>query len=203
VPDVFTLASTPPLLGEIDGTFSLPVGGGTITGTYTDVVLVDPFGITCSGCLDFAIQVSINPGSSGVIDRVFNGGLLVNSLPAATDVGYASGTGSIAPTLVNYGPAGEDMGFTVSMGPGASTDFLVIATDATSYKTDDVSAAVAASTGGILQLSGTIGASTANDVGMAGDFFVPVATTEPSTLWLTAAGLLGLMGMALLRKRQA
>jgi len=207
-PDLFNLASVPPLLGETTGSFSLSVGGGTITGTYVDAVLVDPLGITCAGCLDFALQIRVNSGSPGAIETVFNGGLKPGGIiPLATDVGYITDSGDVAPASVGYGPAGEDMNFNLAspLTAGESTDFLVIATDATSYNTVNVTLAQAASTGGILQLSGTNGTSTAGDVGMAGTFYAPAAlpTPEPSTLWLTAAGLLGLMGTVLLRNRLA
>jgi hypothetical protein len=206
-PDVFTLTSVPPLLGQINGSFSLSVGGGTITGTYVDAVLVDPLGVTCTGCLDFALQISVDSGSPGAIEQVFNGGLKAGGTPWATDVGYVTGSGDIAPSSVNYGPAGVDMRFNLALPltAGESTDFLVIATDATSYNTIDVTPSQALSTGGILQLSGTNGTGVAGDVGMPGNFFAPapLATPEPSTLWLTAAGLLGLMGTVLLRNRLA
>jgi hypothetical protein len=206
-PDVFNLASVPPLLGETTGSFSLSVGGGTITGTYVDAVLVDPLGITCAGCLDFALQIRVDSGSPGAIETVFNGGLKPSGIPVATDIGYVTGSGDIAPSSVNYGPAGEDMGFNLAspLTAGESTDFLVIATDATNYKSLVITPSQAASTGGILQLTGSIGTNSALDVGMAGTFYAPAAvpTPEPSTLWLTVAGLLGLMGTVLLRIRLA
>jgi hypothetical protein len=209
-PDVFTLSTMPPLLGETTGTFSLATGGGNITGTYTDAVLVDPFGVTCAGCLDFAIQVTVNSGSPGAIQTVFDSGLRPGGVtPAAVDVGYVQGTGNVAPSTVNYGPAGVDMGFNLAspLTAGESTDFLLIATSATIYNSINVSAAQAAAGGAIFQLTGSIGANTATDIGtpsMSGNFFAPAVTTpEPSTLLLTFVGLLGLMGIAFRHKRLA
>lgn len=193
-PDVFTLASTPPGLNEISGTFSMTVGTGTITGTYTDVVLVDPLGVTCSGCLDFAIKISVNSGSPGLIDDVFYGAWGGYT----TDVGYVTGSGGgFDPSSVSRGAAGVDMQFTLAsaMGAGDSTDFFVIATNATQYTT----AAIGSQQLGPLQLTGTVGSTTATDSMLPGNFFVPTGAPvvpEPSSLMLLGFGLVSLLGVA-------
>jgi hypothetical protein len=200
-PDVFTLSSTPTGLDEVTGSFSMSAGGGTITGTYTDVVLYDPFGVTCPTCLDFALKVSVNSGSPGELLDVFYGAWLNYS----TDVGYVPGSGGgDDPTSVTRGTAGEDMGFLLAspLTAGNSTDFFVIATNATAY-----SAINNTSGDSPLALTGSNAGSGATDVTIPGAYLVPtgppVATPEPSSLLLTLVGLLGLMGMASLGKRLA
>jgi hypothetical protein len=47
---VFSNPGNPPLLGNLNGTFNF--GGGLLTGSWEEVVLVDPLGVTCSGCLE-------------------------------------------------------------------------------------------------------------------------------------------------------
>lgn len=44
-PDVFSNPGNPPLLGNLTGTFSF----GGLTGSWQEVVLIDPLGVTCSG----------------------------------------------------------------------------------------------------------------------------------------------------------
>ena len=215
-PDVFTLSGMPPVLNDATGNFTLTVGTGTITGTYEDVVLVDPFGVTCAGCLDFAMQIIVNSAPAGAgITSVYSAGFFDNLLntPYATDVGYATGTGKVAPSSVNYGPAGVVMQFVLPspLTAGESTDFLVVATNATSYNAEDITAAQAGSGSAALDLAGTLGGiSTQGGIGQpsnTGDFFIPkgtpVPSPEPSILVLTGMGLFVLMGMAFFRKQQA
>jgi hypothetical protein len=70
-PDVFT-PPIPLVLGETTGTFSLPVGGGSITGTYTDIVVADPNSTVCTGCLGFGLQITVDSTSPGAITTVFD-----------------------------------------------------------------------------------------------------------------------------------
>lgn len=42
-------------LDMVSGNFSLD--GGAVAGSYGEGVIVDPFGLTCTGCLDFFFQL--------------------------------------------------------------------------------------------------------------------------------------------------
>src|SRR5215469_3372620 len=138
-PDVLTNPGGVPLLDLVTGTYSFGSGPGLITGTYTEVVLVDPFGVTCSGCLDFAFQVTLDPSLESGIFHVN----LAEFFGYSTDVGYIEGTGVMGgsggdgiPTSVNRGPLGGTVTFlfgssTSVIGPGGSSAILVVATNAT------------------------------------------------------------------------
>src|ERR1700756_3471753 len=87
-PDVFPDPGNPPLLNSETGTFDFGSGSGEIIGNYFEAVAVDPFGVTCAGCLDFAFEVDLNGGlSSGI----FSVGLS-RYFGYTTDVGYIDGT---------------------------------------------------------------------------------------------------------------
>jgi PEP-CTERM motif len=196
-PDVFPNPGSPPLLGVTNGTFSFGSGTGLLTGSYFEAVLVDPLGVTCTGCLDFAFQVNEDSGlSSGIfsldLSRFFG---------YTTDVGYIAGTGHAGdgpgngdPISVSRGPFGGGIGFRFSapgstsntIGPGGSTDILVVATNATTYDTL-----------GALGISGGSGANSPANGQITG-LFEPTVVPEPSTVVLLS---LGLAGIAAFRKR--
>lgn len=187
-PDVFANpGSQPPLLGDLTGTFN--INNGTVTGTWEEIVAVDPFGVTCSGCLDFALQVAIDPGSGGAI-----GGLnLGRFFGYTTDVGYVTDSGDIAPTAVSRGPFGGGIGFNLILNnsallPGSGTDALLVATNATTFDT-----------AGSVTLSAYDFATRGNITGQINNLFEPtLLAPEPSPALLV---IIGLAGMAAFLKR--
>lgn len=187
-PDVFANSgSTPPLLGDLTGTFN--IGNGIVTGMWEEIVAVDPFGVTCNICLDFAFQVSIDLGSGGAI-----GGMnFARFTGYTTDVGYVADSGGTAPAAVSRGPFGGGIGFNLILNnsallPGSGTDAFVVATNATTYDT-----------GGGLTLSAYDFATGGNITGQINNLFEPtLLAPEPSPALLM---IIGLAGIAALRKR--
>src|SRR4051812_44924069 len=59
-----------PVLASVSGTFDFGSGAGHITGTYEQGVLVDPFGLTCAGCLDFYAAVTLDGGLQAGINNI-------------------------------------------------------------------------------------------------------------------------------------
>lgn len=188
-PDVFADPGNVTPLGYMNGTFSFGSGIGLITGTYFEVVVVDPLGITCSGCLDFAFQLTLDPGlSAGIFNARFGrfGGY-------TTDIGYLDGSG-IAPISVSRGTGGAGIGFVFAstasqtnvIAPGDSSAILVVATDATAY--DNL---------GVIGISGGRGTSPANGQ-LTGLFEPEPQAPEPSAVLLFGVGL---AGIAIIRRR--
>lgn len=199
-PDLFPNSGTPPLLNSATGTFDFGSGSGLITGTYFEAVAVDPFGVTCPGCLDFAFQVSVNPQLSAGIFNVN----LSRYTGYSTDVGYVDGTGGGSfsategiPIFVTRGPAGGGITFAFSapgnttntIAPGGSSAILVIATDATTY--DNL---------GTLQIHG--GRADSPATGQINSIFEPTfqAVPEPSAVLVLS---LGLAAIVLFRKKRS
>jgi hypothetical protein len=188
-PDVFPdPGNNVTILGDLTGTFDL---GNGITGNWEDVVAVDPFHTFCPTCLAFAFQVSLDPGVNGTIFAITDG-FFGN---VAADAGYLDQS-FWTPTLVNRGPG--SIGFNLihnagtssatALPTGGSTDFLVIATDATSFNTK-----------GQMSLSNFVFSLTSNGpVGHITGLFEPVPAPEPSPFALLAFGL---PALAALRKR--
>jgi len=190
-PDVFANPGSPPTLNITSGAFSFGSGMGLLTGTYFEAVLVDPLGITCAGCLDFAFQINED---SGLSSGIFSTGLSA-FFGYTTDVGYVDGTGNMGasggdgnPISVSRGPFGGGVSFVfvtptsgAPIGPGGSSAILVVATDATTY--DSL---------GVLSINGGRQGSPAN--GQISGIFEPtfLLTPEPSTALLLTLGLAGL-----------
>ncbi len=183
LPDIFTVSGDPPLLGDNTGTFNF--GNGTITGTWESVVLVDPLGVTCSGCLDFAFQVSVDGSSSAALFALALGRFSGYS----TDVGYVDDTG-YAPSFVSRGaPDGIPVGVNLirNMGalpPGSSTAILVVATNATAYDNR-----------GIVTLASFVFSEDTNLRGQINGLFEPASVPEPSTALFVCIGLAGLAAL--------
>lgn len=199
-PDVFPNPGSVPLLHHTSGTFSFGSGIGLIAGTYTEDVAVDPFGVTCSGCLDFAYQVSLNPGLSAGINHL----TLLRYAGYSTDIGYIAGTGHMGgnggngvPIFVHRGPLGGPLSFVFAspstpapIGPGGESAFLVVATDSKTY--DD---------SGFLAISGGRAGSPAN--GQITGLFEPTfqgSAPEPSTTAFLGLGLAAIAGVWRKRK---
>lgn len=188
--DFGTIPSSTQVLDQVNGTFN--IAGGAITGSYVEGVAVDPFGITCSGCLDFFFQVGEDDTSTGSITRMGLDGLF----PSFSDnVGYATESGGIevAPTSAAFGttlpnaPISEF--FTINSSAATDTsDIMVIATNATSY-------AAVGNLGFSYVVNGVAGSNP-----VIGGMFTPVQTPEPATSCLLAIGLLGLIACISRRK---
>jgi hypothetical protein len=192
-PDVFSNpgSSPPPALDDISGTFSFGSGAGLLTGSWEEVVLVDPLGITCVGCLDFAFQLTEDPLLS---TGIFNASLS-SFFGYTTDVGYVNGTGRMGgsggagtPILVNRITSGAGVDFVfvnptsgAAIGPGGQSAVLVVATNATSFDS-----------------LGTLGIAGSPGINPITGLFEPSRVPEPSTALLLS---LGLAGIAALRKR--
>ena len=133
-PDVFpNPGSPPPFLYSTSGSFSFTSGAGVLNGSYTEVVFDDIFGVTCATCLDFAFQVVNESSSTLAIERV---GMPI-PLALSADAGFVVNTGTLAPNLVNRGPLGTTaFFFTSGLFPGVDSEFLVIATNATTFRTN-------------------------------------------------------------------
>ncbi len=183
LPDVFSLASPPPLLGDITGTYNL--GSGALTGTWESVVLVDPLGITCAGCLDFGFSVTLDAGLPATDGIFFL--TLSRFFGYTTDVGYISNSGAVAPVSVSRGPGGNGITFSLPtsnqivgnqiLAPGKDTVFLLVATNATTY--DSL---------GSLAVAGSNGTAV---FGQIDGLFEP-SVPEPSTALFLASGLMAM-----------
>lgn len=191
-PDVYTLLTTPTALDEVTGTFN--VDGGALIGSYVEGVVVDPLGVTCAGCLDFFVHINISSST----DSVYRVGL-DSFKGTATDVGYISGSGDVNPTSVLWASNGSTLSSFFGSSPGVnlsgeSTDYMVVATDATAY-----------SVGGSLGIGGfSTPADTYNNaLAQINGMILPVATPEPGIVSLLSIGLLALMGYSYRRKRLA
>jgi len=184
--DFGIVSSTTPILNMVTGTFSLD--GGAVAGSYGEGVVVDPFGVTCTGCLDFFFQVGESSTSTLSITSLGLDGLF----PSFSDnVGYATESSGIevAPTSASFGTALPNAPITefLTLTPGGpASDILVIATNATAYGANGNLGISYEPTG-----SGPV----------IGGMLTPVQTPEPGTIYLLTTGLLGLTGWAYRRER--
>ena len=69
---------------------------------------VDPFGVTCAGCLDFAFQISVDTSAAGA--GIFSTGLS-RFFGYTTDAGYVTNSGDVVPNTVSRGPFGGGVTF--------------------------------------------------------------------------------------------
>jgi len=182
----FPNPGNPPIIEQLSGTFNF--GSGALKGTYDEIVLLDPLGLTCTSCLDFVFFFNVDPTSTASISTFGFASLAGYT----TNIGYVTGGGSggINPDFATRFPSSGAVvgwGFTGLVGPGQSTNFLVVATNATkfdksgfvSWNEDPTSVSQGRASGFVFSLDG------------------PVAP-EPSTVVLLS---LGLVGIAAFRKR--
>jgi hypothetical protein len=184
-PTNFGVVSSATPLAMVAGNFTLD--GGAVVGAYGEGVLVDPFGITCTGCLDFFFQVGNHSGSTLDITSIGLDGLF----PSFSDnFGYVTETsgGEIAPISASFGTALPNAPITefLTLRPGQDSDILVIATNATAY-------AAAGNLGISYQPTGS--------GPVIGGMLTPVLAPEPASIYLLSCGLLGLIGCGYRRKR--
>ena len=101
VPQVLPDPGDVPLLGLITGTFDFGTGAAHLTGTYEQGVFVDVFGLTCAGCLDFYVGMTVDPFLATGISNI---GMDI-PFKFTTNVGYVAGDSDKTPLLVAATPS--------------------------------------------------------------------------------------------------
>jgi hypothetical protein len=143
-PDQFNTSIAGSVLATASGPYSASVGGSSINGTFTQEVVKE----TSTGFLDFVLQVT--NGTGDVLERITEA--VFSQAFAPIDVGFLT-TGNTAGTLTSaagdIAPGSVDdsvnnvIGFNLlppgSVPDGATTDVLVIKTDAQSFTTGAIS----------------------------------------------------------------
>ena len=184
-PDIWTGASIQASATVIYDSGAKPFSfdGGLTFGQYEEYVATDTNNTFCAGCLDFALRISVDPGSTYSISTVRFG-----TWASRTDVGYITGLvgpGAIAPNTVFRG-GGNNVGFNFSgLAPGATSQIVIVETDARGMMP-----------GGIFFNDSNNNAQS----GTFGSIFVP--SPEPSSLTLAGIALL-VLGGSYLRRRMA
>jgi hypothetical protein len=149
---------------------------GTLVGDYTmafsnayenGTVLEDVY--NNGGTLDFYYQVQNSATSTDTLTRL----TVANFTGFTTAVDYLTGTGD-TPTSANRQPSGDSVGFYLSIAPGTTTDWLEVATNATSFNSN-----------GTISLLDTLPTTSTNAL-------EPTAAPEPSTYALLGLGLIAL-----------
>jgi hypothetical protein len=185
VPQALADPSAAQVLGSTTGNFDFGSGPGHLTGSFEQGVAVDPFGLTCAGCLDFYFSVHVDGGLTAGINF-----LLATSFKGfATSVGYIDEDGVKTPLSASRGSASpvgfrfvdpNSTDFSHVIGPGQTSATLIIATDATAYDRR-----------GSLSLFGGRDASQGT-VTINTGIYQPVAVPEPAEWVLFTVGLAGL-----------
>ena len=148
---------------------SVAFAGGSAN--YALDIWQDPSNTFCSGCLDFVFLID-NQSTSEVFDHL--------SLPnffGTNNVGYATGSGNVAPTTITDSLNGMiTFDFATGIQPHQVSNYLVIQTDFSAFNVSS------------LNLTDAPG------ITHSAPSFQPVP--EPSTLMLFGSGVLGLAGAA-------
>jgi PEP-CTERM motif len=144
-------------------------------------VYSDPDNVYCAGCYDFVISLASDVGSTDAIQHITDGAFD----PSEVTVGYAGGTGTVAPDGVSRTSTGKTIAFLfdgTDITGGESVDTLVIQTSKQVVSP------------GSLVIADDI---SSNQAGF-GDNAVP----EPTTLGLLGGGLVLLGAVSRIRFRR-